>query len=80
MPEPLFQHLETDGDSEAEVNEPVGASHSRAVAEYLTDMITQLESMARGAGLELLTYLLSMARVEAETNARTLVDEPSRRP
>jgi hypothetical protein len=44
--------------------------HSQAVAEYIGDMITQLESMSRAAGFDLLVYLLSMARVEAETNAR----------
>lgn len=44
--------------------------HSRAVAEYLSDMIEQLESIARHTDLDLLAYLLSMARVEAETNAR----------
>jgi len=46
------------------------------VAEYLGDMIGQLESMARVQGLDLLVYLLSMARVEAETTAR---DKGSRR-
>jgi len=35
-------------------------------------MIGQLESMSRLAGFDLLVYLLSMARVEAETNARRL--------
>jgi hypothetical protein len=43
---------------------------ARAVAEYLGDMIGQLESMARVAGFDLLVYLLSMARAEAELNAR----------
>jgi len=78
--EPLFQHYEIEGDSAPEVDDPAGVGHARAVAEYLTDMIAQLERMARGAGLDLLTYLLSMARVEAEANARTLVDDPPRRP
>jgi hypothetical protein len=44
--------------------------HSQAVAEYVGDMIGQLESMARRAGFDLLVYLLSMARAEAEANAR----------
>lgn len=39
---------------------------SRAVARYLADMTGQLESMARSAKLELLAYLLAMARAEAE--------------
>jgi hypothetical protein len=53
---------------------PEKADHSRAVAEYLADMIGQLESMARVSGFELIVYLLAMARVEAETTARNSVD------
>jgi hypothetical protein len=41
-----------------------------AVARYLADMTGQLESMARAANLELLAYLLSMARAEADAVAR----------
>jgi NTP pyrophosphatase (non-canonical NTP hydrolase) len=64
-------------DSEAEPPQAVDAeAHARAVAEYLGDMIGQLESMARHQGMDLLVYLLSMARVEAETTAR---DKGSRR-
>jgi hypothetical protein len=62
---------------EAEQPEPTDPEvYSRAVAEYLGDMIGQLESMARHQGFDLLVYLLSMARVEAETTAR---DKGSRR-
>jgi hypothetical protein len=62
---------------DAESLEPVDPEfHSRAVAEYLGDMIGQLEGMARIQGFDLLVYLLSMARVEAETTAR---DKGSRR-
>ena len=39
----------------------------QAVARYLADMTGQLESMARAAKLDLLAYLLAMARAEAET-------------
>ena len=42
---------------------------SQAVARYLADMTGQLESMARAAKLELLAYLLAMARAEAEAAA-----------
>jgi hypothetical protein len=42
-----------------------------AVAQYLADMSGQLESMARAAKLELVAYLLSMARTEADVIART---------
>ncbi len=41
------------------------------VARYLADMTAQLESMAGAARLELLAYLLAMARAEAENLART---------
>lgn len=44
---------------------------TRTVAAYLSDMTGQLESMARAANLELLAYLLAMARAEAEAIART---------
>jgi len=40
-----------------------------AVARYLADMTGQLESMARASKLELLAYLLAMARAEAESVA-----------
>jgi hypothetical protein len=42
-----------------------------AVAEYLADMTRQLESMAVAANLELIAYLLAMARSEADSIART---------
>jgi hypothetical protein len=51
---------------------PVDPDPSLAAADYLSDMIAQLESMARAAGLDLLVYLLAMARVEAESNARMM--------
>jgi hypothetical protein len=41
----------------------------RAVAEYLADMIGQLEDMARRSQLDLLVYLLSMAKSEAQASA-----------
>ena len=43
---------------------------SEAVARYLADMIAQLESMARAADLEMLAYLLAMARSEADSISR----------
>jgi hypothetical protein len=49
---------------------PSAAERNRVTAEYLTDMIAQLESMARTGGLDLVAYLLAMARVEAGSNAR----------
>jgi hypothetical protein len=75
LPESLSpQHKQ---ELEAEQPAPMDPDvYSRAVAEYLGDMIGQLESMARHQGFDLLVYLLSMARVEAETTAR---DKGSRR-
>ena len=46
------------------------ADQTRAVAEYLADMIGQLEDMARRSRLDLLVYLLSMAKSEAQASAR----------
>jgi hypothetical protein len=43
---------------------------AEAIARYLADMTGQLESMARAANLELLAYLLAMARAEAASLAR----------
>ena len=43
---------------------------TEAIARYLADMTDQLESMARAANLELLAYLLAMARAEAESLGR----------
>ena len=39
-------------------------------ARYIADMIASLAMIARQAKLDLLTYLLDMARVEAEMQAR----------
>ncbi len=38
-----------------------------AMARYLADMTGQLETMARASKMELLAYLLAMARAEAES-------------
>src|SRR5271163_1303782 len=43
---------------------------TEAIARYLADMTAQLESMARAADLELLAYLLAMARSEADSLSR----------
>lgn len=73
MSEPLTYPSASDSESAlGEADAPKPADHSREVAEYIGDMIGQLESMSRLAGFDLLVYLLSMARVEAETNARRL--------
>jgi hypothetical protein len=69
--EPLSYTPPPDFESPPSVAETLDPyEQSRVVAEYLGDMIEQLESMSRAAGFDLLAYLLSMARVEAETNAR----------
>ena len=59
LSEPLRSPASTPPDREA-----------RIVAEYIADMAAQLESMARSANLELVSYLLSMAGAEAESAAR----------
>jgi hypothetical protein len=70
-----YTFLSDSGSALAEAEAPHATNpvdHAREVAEYISDMTGQLESMSRLAGFDLLVYLLSMARVEAETNARRL--------
>lgn len=43
---------------------------SEATARYIADLVGSLAAMAGDAKLDLLTYLLNMARVEAEMQAR----------
>ena len=43
---------------------------SEATARYIADLVGSLAAMASDAKLDLLTYLLNMARVEAEMQAR----------
>jgi hypothetical protein len=54
---------ETDDDDGA-------AGSAEETARYIADMVGALASMAGEARLDLLTYLLNMARVEAELQAR----------
>jgi hypothetical protein len=54
-----------------ETDEEDGAAGSaEETARYISDMVGALASMAGEARLDLLTYLLNMARVEAELQAR----------
>ncbi|MBB4198354.1 hypothetical protein CCR94_22630 [Rhodoblastus sphagnicola] len=53
--------------------EPVGSAED--TARYIADMVGALAAMAGDARLDLLTYLLNMARVEAELQARQ-TEEP----
>ena len=65
---------------------PRGAASERAdagvaaVAQYLADMTGQLEAMARAGKLELVAYLLAMARTEADAIARLSPSETDRKP
>ena len=71
MADPLIYRATDDDEIAPQPGATLDAdAQARAVAEYLGDMINELESMARVAGLDLLGYLLAMARVEAQTNAR----------
>ncbi len=66
-------------DMSAEVNEwqPLDdEGNVRAVSEYLSDMIAQLEEIAKRSRLDLLVYLLSMAKSEAQTKARAPTSSP----
>jgi hypothetical protein len=52
--------------------EPVGSAEN--TARYIADMVGALAAMAGEARLDLLTYLLNMARVEAEMQSRQSED------
>jgi hypothetical protein len=53
-----------------------GVGDVEETARYIADMVGALASMAGEAKLDLLTYLLNMARVEAELQARQTEDDP----
>src|SRR5574337_540517 len=59
-----FSYDDKDGDEGAE------SDSAEETARYVADMIGSLASIAREAKLDLLAYLLDMARVEAEMQAR----------
>jgi hypothetical protein len=74
-PEPI-EDAEALSGAEAELryDEPEEDADANGSAEdtarYIADMVGALASMAGEARLDLLTYLLNMARVEAELQAR----------
>jgi hypothetical protein len=51
-------------------DEDEAAGSAEETARYIADMVGALAAMAGEARLDLLTYLLNMARVEAELQAR----------
>jgi hypothetical protein len=66
---------EMDGSSEGELRYDTDGDEGNAgsveeTARYIADMVGALAAMAGDAKLDLLTYLLNMARVEAELQAR----------
>ena len=68
-----------DYDDEAEPDDGLSLhdeGNVRAVADYLGDMIGQLEDIARRSRLDLLVYLLSMAKSEAQVYARPASPPP----
>jgi len=70
---PAFSSEKRDPPSERGRDRAAGVRRSEgteAIARYLADMTAQLESMARAADLELLAYLLAMARSEADSLSR----------
>lgn len=70
VPHPHEPDYETDADA-ADWTPLADEDQARAVAEYLADMIGQLEEMAQRSRLDLLVYLLSMAKSEAQASARS---------
>jgi hypothetical protein len=55
-------------------SEPVPVGSTEDTARYIADMVGALAAMAGEARLDLLTYLLNMARVEAELQSRQSED------
>jgi hypothetical protein len=51
-------------------DEPAATESAEESARYIADMIASLAHIARQSKFDLLTYLLDMARVEAEMQAR----------
>lgn len=55
-------------------SEPAPVGSTEDTARYIADMVGALAAMAGEARLDLLTYLLNMARVEAELQSRQSED------
>ena len=50
----------------------------REAADYVADLAGELAEIARGSKLDLLAYLLDVARLEARTRAQELADKVRR--
>ncbi|MCI4679495.1 hypothetical protein K9U39_09975 [Rhodoblastus acidophilus] len=57
-------------DTEDDGADAPAAGSAEETARYISDMVGSLALIARDARLDLLNYLLEMARVEAEMQAR----------
>jgi hypothetical protein len=58
-------------------DDPAPSGSAEETARYIAEMVGALAAMAGEARLDLLTYLLNMARVEAELQARQTEDAES---
>jgi hypothetical protein len=56
--------------SPADATEPSGTS-AKEIAEYIASMTAELAALAGTVRLDMLTYFLNMARLEAESCARS---------
>jgi hypothetical protein len=56
--------------SPADTTEPSGTS-AKEIAEYIASMTAELAALAGTVRLDMLTYFLNMARLEAESCARS---------
>lgn len=59
-----------DDEDDDQAPDTLYAAGAEEIARYISDMVGSLAMMARESRLDLLTYLLDMARVEAEMQAR----------
>jgi hypothetical protein len=60
------------GGGRLRANEPPGEGGSEEAARFIADTVTSLTRLARRHNLDLLAYLLAMARLEAEEQVKIL--------
>jgi hypothetical protein len=72
QPAPSEDSTGDDGRQEDTGPGPQGAPGPRDTAAYVAELTAELSKLASGAGLDVLAYLLDMARLEATKSVRGL--------
>ncbi|BCJ91124.1 hypothetical protein IZ6_18590 [Terrihabitans soli] len=63
-------HQVIDSSNTGQNNAPERVSTPKETARYISDVTNGISAMARKSGLDVLAYLLDMARLEAEETAQ----------